>query len=131
VTLGGVVGGIFVCLFVVLLARQGVLVWAGSDRFRNYETGPPGFPVPPSLWKHYVRAMPVLGVSAALFGATAWVAAAANGAGTILFGALSAVSIFVVVPAIMLFNEPKALVPPALRTEHGWIETRRRKNGLS
>ena len=121
-TLGGIVGALFVCLIVVLLVRQAALVWTGSERFRNYDSGPPGFPVPQSVWKYYVHTMPTLAVASVLFALTALFAAIANGPVTVVFALLCALSVFVAAPLVFVFNAPRAFVPPGLRREDGWIE---------
>jgi hypothetical protein len=126
VTVGGIAGGLFVCFGVVLLVRQAALVWTGSDHFRNYVSGPPGFPVPQSVWKYYVHTMPTLAVASVLFAVTALFAAIANGPVTVAFALLCALSVFVVAPLVFVFNAPKAFVPPRLRAEDGWIESWRK-----
>ena len=42
---------------------------------------------------------------------------------------LAAISIFGIVPAIVLFNRPKCLVPPNLRDQPGYIDDRRARTG--
>ncbi len=124
--LGAIAAGLFLSLGVVVLVRQAVLVWTGSDRFHNYETGPPGVPIPQSLWKYYVHTMPTLAVACVFFAITALFAEIANGPVTVVFALLCAVSIFVATPIVFMFNAPKVFVPPRLRSEDGWIQSLRR-----
>jgi hypothetical protein len=124
--IGGIATVVFATLMLVFGIQQTVLLWTGSDRFKYRESKPPNVPFPASLWSHYVRTFPVIvfggGVSIAM---GSLIAAVANGIGTIVFALMTVVSMFVLAPMIFLFNQPKALVPPSLRDEAGWLTARR------
>ena len=125
--LGAIASAIAVGVCVVALVWQAILLWVRGDRFRYFDSMPPGMPMSPALWKHYVRTMPVMAVGSIFFAGAALIAAVANGLGTVILGACSFLLVLGVAPVIFLFNWPKALVPPACRGESGWISERREK----
>jgi hypothetical protein len=100
-------------------------LWLGSDRFLYRDSPPPGMPMSPAFWKHYVRAIPTLILGALFFAGAGMIAAVANGLGTVILALCSVLLVFGLGPVIILFNRPKALVPPAFREESGWIAEHR------
>jgi hypothetical protein len=79
-----------------------------------------------------VRALPAAAVGVAPILLAGWLFAinpptmntAPNGfqVATAIFGAMAAVDILVIVPAIVLFNVPKRFVPPHLRNQPGFLK---------
>ena len=122
---GGVVALVVTVLMLAVGVQQSILLWTGSDRFKFRESAPNSLPVPDSLWKHYVRAVPVIIIGGGISLVIAYViSVVSNGIGTAVFGLVVLVSVFVLAPMIFLFNKPKIFVPPGMRDQRGWIATR-------